>query len=229
MIGIDVVKLAIRAKSHAGSHGNEPLAPKRTEKLHIHFGEVADESQAAFAFVDLHRLGQKARGIACANAHGRLARQRNRSRELLIEQAGEHHDGGIARLAIGDAQTVHEAAGDAHARERGGENLAAAVDHQNFVARARHFGDLPRDRLHVFIAFEQRARNFDHQSHSNPAVSGYPRIPFRFCTACPAAPLPRLSRHDTTIKRSPDASSAKPISQKFVCATCCSSGNFPPA
>src|SRR6266852_4614962 len=49
----------------------------------------------------------------------------------------------------------------------------------------------------------------------------------KFCTACPAAPLPRLSRQETTTRRRPDLSRAKPMSQKLVCATCCNSGRVP--
>ena len=46
------------------------------------------------------------------------------------------------------------------------------MNDQKLVAGARKLGDLPRERLHVLIAFEQRARNLDDHSHSNPAVSG---------------------------------------------------------
>ena len=38
----------------------------------------------------------------------------------------------------------------------------AAMDHENFVAGARDFGDLARDCLHVFFFFEQRSSNFHH-------------------------------------------------------------------
>ena len=172
VIGVDVVKLAVGAQAHAGSDGNNPCAPERAEKIHIHFREIADEPEAAFVLIDLHRLGEKAGGVGGADADGGLSGQRNCARQFFIEQAGENHHGRVARFAIGDAQAVDETAGDAHARERGGEDLAAAVNHEQLVARAREFRDLPRDRLHVFVALEQRARDFDHHSHSNPAVSG---------------------------------------------------------
>ena len=41
-----------------------------------------------------------------------------------------------------------------------------------FRAGAREFGNLARQRLYGFFALEQRACNFDQQSHSKPAVSG---------------------------------------------------------
>lgn len=142
--------------------GTRPRAPKRIEKFHIDLGEVADESEASFAFVNLHRLREEAGGVTRADAHGGLARERDRTGELLVEQAGEHHDGGIARFAVGDAEAVLEAAGDPHARQRRGENLAAAMDYQNVVARVRDFGDLAGNRLHVFFIFEERPCNFNH-------------------------------------------------------------------
>jgi len=93
-------------------------------------------------------------------------------RRPVFEQARENHHGGVASLAIGDAQAINEPAVEAHARQRGGENLSASVNYEQFVARAREFRDLPRDRLHIFVALEQRARQFDYHPHSNPAVSG---------------------------------------------------------
>jgi hypothetical protein len=57
-------------------------------------------------------------------------------------------------------------------RKRGGEDLSAAVNDKQFVAGARQLSNLPRDRLNGFFALEQRACNFDNQSHSKPAVSG---------------------------------------------------------
>ena len=145
VIGVDVVKLAVGAQSHAGSDGHKSRTPERAQEIDIHFGEIADKSEAAFAIVDLHRFGEKARGVGRADADGRLSGQRNRARQFLIEQAGKHHDGRVARLAIGDAQAVHEAARDAHARQGRRENFPAAVNDEQFVARARKFSDLPRD------------------------------------------------------------------------------------
>ena len=172
VIGVDVVKLAVGAQAQAGGDGNQPDAPERAEKIDIYFREIADEAEAAFLLIDLHGFGEKAGGVRGADADGRLSGERNRAGQFFIEQAGENHHGCVARFAIGDAQAIDETAGDAHARERGGEDFSAAVDHEQFVARAREFSDLPRDRLHVFVALEQRARDFDYDSHSNPAVSG---------------------------------------------------------
>ena len=161
VVGIDVVKLAIGAQPHARSDRNNSRAPKRAQKIHIHLRQIADESQPALPLIELHRLGQKAGGVARADSHGRLSGERNRARQLLIEQPAEDHDGRVARFAIGDAQPADEPALDSHARERGRENFPAAVNHQNLVARPREFRDLPRERLHVFIALQQRSCNLD--------------------------------------------------------------------
>src|SRR5262249_49749520 len=119
------------------------------------------------------------------------------------------------------------AAFDAHGFQRRRKNFSAAVDHQQFVPRLRHLRNLPRQRSDGVAVVEQSPREFHHDSHATPAFSSKPIIRFRFCTACPAAPLPRLSRQLTIISRCPPASSAKPTSQKFVYATCCSSGRRP--
>src|SRR5580658_2337996 len=224
VVRVDVVKLAIGAETEARRDWDDPRAPQRAKKIHIHFGEIADEAEAALTFIELHRLGEKTRRIRSADAYGGLPSQGNRACQTLIQQAAEHHHGRVARFAIGYAQAADEAAGDAHARQSCGENSSAAMNHQQFVAGARELGDLPRDGLHGFFIFEQRACNFNYQSHSKPAVSGNPHIRFMFCTAWPAAPLPRLSRQETTTRRSPAGSSANPMSQKLVWVTCCNSG-----
>ena len=51
----------------------------------------------------------------------------------------------------------------------------------------------------------------------SPAVSGWPNRRLTFCTACPAAPLPRLSSAQITIVRSVWRSSKTPISAPSVC------------
>ncbi len=172
VVRVDVVKFAIGAEAEAGSDRDDTGAPQRAQKIHIHFGEIAYEAEAALAFIELHGLGEKTGSVGSADADGGLTGEGNCASEAFIEQAAEHHYGRVARFAIGDAQAADEAAGDAHARESCGENFSAAVNHQQFVAGPREFSDLPRDGLHGFFTFEERACNFDYQSHSKPAVSG---------------------------------------------------------
>src|SRR5436189_6324623 len=63
--------------------------------------------------------------------------------------------------------------------------------------------------------------------HNNPVRSSIPSMTFMFWTACPDAPLSKLSITDTRMTR-PDGSIRQPISQKFVCATCLISGSDAP-
>src|ERR1700722_1928449 len=171
MIGVNVVEFAVGAKSQTRGDRNDLGAPKRAKKINIYFGKIADESKAAFAFTDLHGLGQKACSVGSADAHCRLPRKRDGSGKTLIQQAGKNHYGGIASFAIGDAQPVDEMAGNSHALQRAGEDFSAAVNYEHFISGAREFADLPRDLLYCLRTFKKSARNFYYKSHSNPAVS----------------------------------------------------------
>src|ERR1700732_182109 len=97
MVSVDVVEFAVGAKSETRGDGDDLGAPKRAQKINIYFCEVADESKAAFAFTDLHGLGQKACAVGSADTDCRLAGESNGSGETLIQQAGKKHYGGIAR------------------------------------------------------------------------------------------------------------------------------------
>src|SRR3970282_1771541 len=103
------------------------------------------------------------------------------------------------------------------------------MKHQHLVANLADLGNLASDEPGGLGRFEQRSRDLDHNPQSRPSSSAKPSIRFMFWMAWPAAPLPRLSRHETTTRRFPAASRAKPRSQKFVSTTYCSSGNRPPA
>src|SRR4029079_5505388 len=60
----------------------------------------------------------------------------------------------------------------------------------------------------------------------SPAVSGQPSARVRFCTACPAAPLTRLSRAEKTTTR-PGAASWTEIRQSLVPTTSERRGGLP--
>src|SRR5207244_2106978 len=72
---------------------------------------------------------------------------------------------GVARLAVRNAQTADELAFDGHALERGGEELGAAVHHQDFVPLLRQCGHLAGQAAHGRVVFEQCSREFDYGSH----------------------------------------------------------------
>src|SRR3970282_1529403 len=100
---------------------------------------------------------------------------------------------------------------------------------QPLVANLADLGNLASDEPGGLGRFEQRSRDLDHNPQTRRASSAKPSIRFMFWMAWPAAPLPRLSRHETPTRRFPAASRAKPRSQKFVSTTYCSSGDRPPA
>ena len=53
---------------------------------------------------------------------------------------------------------------------------------------------------------EKASSQLDH-SHASPSVSGNPHMRLKFCTACDAAPLSRLSITETITARRPPCSS----------------------
>ncbi len=97
---------------------------------------------------------------------------------------------------------------------------AAAVDHCHLIAVGHQVGDRFAAGVQQLGIFKARTAQFYDESHSKPSSSFQPHITFMFCTACPAAPFNRLSRHETTTSRLPSSASAKPRSQKFVRTTC---------
>ena len=61
--------------------------------------------------------------------------------EGLVDAPGEHHDGGVASLGIGDAEAGDELALFAHLGESAGELHASAVDDSDLVAVGDEIGD----------------------------------------------------------------------------------------
>ena len=97
-----------------------------------------------------------------------------------------------------------------HARDHGRERREAAPRPR--AVRRRPSGSASRG------ATSQRA----------PCARRSRSATLKFCTACPAAPLSRLSMTETTTRRPSASSSAQPMSQKFVYATCLITGSVVP-
>src|SRR5271157_2260242 len=171
--------------------------------------------------------GGEASRVRRGNADSGLTFRGNRGGQAFIKQSSKNHYGDIAGFAIGDAQSGDKFAFDSKTLQSGGEKASAAMDHQEFVAVSGERGNVARELLHSHSIFEQSTRKFDDNSHKSPVCSSSPSVRFMFCTACPAAPFPRLSRHEMMIKRCPSVSRTKPMSQKFVFVTCCNSGREP--
>src|SRR5208337_1843218 len=227
VIGIDVVELAVRAQPEARGNRGKLLPPERFEKAHIDAGQIAHIAEAALDVVMHERCGGETGRVRRGDADSGLAFCGNRGGKPFIKQPGEYHYSDIAGFAIGDAQSGDKFAFNPETLEGGGEETATAMNHQDFVAMPRERGDVLRELLHGGGIFEQSAREFDDNPHKSPVCSSRPSVRFMFCTACPAAPFPKLSRHETIMRRFPSVSRTKPISQKFVFVTCCNSGNEP--
>ncbi len=165
MVSIDIVEFVVRANAEARGHRHKAFAPEGVNKPGVQSGEIAYETQAALDFVVDHGLRDETPSVGGRDADGGLAFRRNRRRQLLIQQAGENHDGHIARFAVGDAQTGNELAFDGHALEGGGEKAAAAMHDENFMAALRERRDLMRERAHRGVVFEQCSCEFDYDSH----------------------------------------------------------------
>src|ERR1700680_1353678 len=147
----------------------------------------------------------------------------------MIDAAREHLQNGIHGFRRSHPQPLDETALDAPLRQITGHLLASAVDHHHLRAPRARLRDLARQRIARFRRIQQGAAQFDQNLHSSPSVSAYPSIRFMFCTACPAAPLTRLSMALTTTARRVAWSTVTPISQKLVRCTARRSGTRPAA
>src|SRR5439155_12575439 len=180
----------------------------------IHLARPADKSQvfgpAVGPKAQLARLNQAS--VAAADSQRRNALTLKLSHPPLVHDTGQHHQRHVARGGIGDAQPLAKLGRDVQARERLGQQLAAAMDDNHAMAAPPEFCDLPGDAPPSASVLESVAADFDHQSHRRAISCGNPYIRFMFSTAWPAAPLPRLSSVETTTSRRVPRSSAKPRS-----------------
>ena len=120
--------------------------------------------------------------------------------QFLVHVSGQHHHGEVACLGVRDAKAVNELAGLAHLIQDARERRAAAVDHGHLML-AGQLLDRQRGALQELCIFHRRSTQFHHDLHFSPSSSPHPYITFMFWTACPAAPLIRLSRHETMTSR----------------------------
>src|SRR5262249_7666775 len=153
--------------------------------------------------------------IAAAHAHGGTSHRGQVGHELLVDSAGQHHEGHIARFRIGDAQAVDELALLAQLFEGAGQRHASSMYDPDAVVLGPR-GDGAGAVVTNILVVERGASDFDDHFQFSPSLSSQPNIRFRFCTAWPAAPFKRLSRHETSTRRLPSGASVMPISQKLV-------------
>src|SRR5262245_33346551 len=145
----------------------------------------------------------------------------------MVNRPGEHFHHRVHGFRRGHAQAVDEPALDAALGKKARHLLAATMDHHHLIAVARGLGDLAGEARAQILLIEQRASQLHQDSQSSPSVSANPSATFMFWTACPAAPLTRLSIALTTTARPVEASKRTPMSQKFVRDTARRSGTCP--
>ena len=161
--------------------------------------DVADLAQDTLDLIDI-TVRRNAFGRQCGD-------------HLFIHPARQHHQGDIARLQIGDAQSVDELRFLAKLCERARQGFATAVHHGNVMPIGHQFGDRVRTFSQQQLVVQCRSANFHHEFQCNPSCSLQPYMTFMFWIAWPAAPLTRLSRQETRMIRWPSAASEKPTSQ----------------
>ena len=103
LVGVDVVVLAVKAQCHAGNDRHAAHLPDRQQPAWIGRSNLADKSKirrgALLARAKYHAIA--ARKANCGSA--RVCQSRRPS--CLFTLPGQHHQRGIARLRIGNAQT----------------------------------------------------------------------------------------------------------------------------
>ena len=99
----------------------------------------------------------------------------------------------ILALAVGMIAGPAVAGTPMYAHKAGVTEAALQADEGGCLADARHC---------------HRGLHGHKEAPSSPAVSGKPQMRFAFCTACPAAPLPRLSTTPIAMTRSRSGSAA---------------------
>src|SRR4051812_10480836 len=210
LIGVHVVVLAVGAERDAGDHRNATGIPDRLQPGGIDRADVTDKAEVGSA---LSLAGEENLSISAGKTHRMHASFGQCGDERLVHQAGEDHESNVASFTIGDAEPVHELAGLAQFLEGAGKRAAAAVDDHDLMTV---FGET-LDRTHTGLKglriFESDAANLEHDLHCSPSLSSNPYITFMFCTACPDAPLTRLSIAEKSVRRRPSFESANPRSQ----------------
>src|SRR6516225_87257 len=207
LVGIHVVVLAVEAQREAGDHRNNSGAPQALDPLAIHRADLAHVAKIGLLLLS----GAEDAQVAAADADGRLASVADGRHQLLIELPSQHHHGDVAGLRISDPQSVDERALAAELLQGATQGCAAAVDDYQLMALAAQIRNGLGELADQLFVVECGSSDFHHEFHCSPSFSSKPNMRFMFCTACPAAPFRRLSRHETSTARWPSGESAKPM------------------
>ena len=172
----------------------------------------------------------------------RRPRRAQRGNECGVVPAGQDGDDHVERGCVGDAETVDETRFEPASAQLGVDRPAATMhDDQRPLLRERRDrhghrrASRPRSssssppslstvasRIPVAPSSASRTSALPHPALIQSLGFGRPNTTLKFWIACPAAPFTRLSMQATITSCEP--STRKPMSQKFVCATCLISG-----
>ena len=209
LVGVDVVVLAIKAERHRAEDGHAVRLPYGFDQARIagsNFAHKAEVGRGAFF------ARAEAQPVSAGESYGRLTDRSQRGDQSFIHLAGKDHQRHVARLGVGDAQTIDELALLAQRFERARQLHAAAVNHGHLMAIAHKIGNSARAAFQQRRSLQACSTQFNDVLHSRPSDSPQPSITFRFCTAWPEAPFSKLSRQLTITARRPPASIWKPMS-----------------
>src|SRR5256885_4491239 len=201
--------------------------PPAIASAHADAAEIDDAS--VDASMRRRRDRQAAQAVGARQADRGDARGVERRDEARIDGAGQHRHRDVERRLVGDAQAVHLPLLDSRALQRRVDLFPAAMHDDDRPAARCDLCDGAYDGSQMPGILEQLPAKLENQrtNHKSAVRSSRPSITLRFWTACPDAPLSRLSSTDTMTAR-PDGSTRQPMSQKFVCATCLISGSAAP-
>ena len=208
LIGIYVIYCSAIISGNAGNYGNMTLTGEQAEERGVDLMDAADRAQ----FRRQLSGGSQMR-IDSGETDGAGAGGAQSGDDRGIHAAAEHFGDSPDGLITGDAKAVEEAAFNAAALQSTGQLPAAAMDDEEGVAGGLGGCDLARQVCQKQRVFRQGTADFDEGFQKSPSVSGNPSARFILWTACPAAPLPRLSMAATINPRPEISSNSKPISQ----------------
>ena len=113
----------------------------------------------------------KCHAVTTTEPDGGASGGNNGGNQTLVHDSGQHHQGNIAGLRIGDAQAVYEIAFLAQKFERSGEGRTAAMHDGDFVAIFRQLNDGASALVQRVLVLKGRAAELDHDLHCRPSCS----------------------------------------------------------
>ena len=149
-------------------HRHPPLLEEREQEGGVHLRHFAHQPQ-----LRLEDAGAQDGAVGPRQAQGRHPPPLQGGHQLLVHQARQHRRHHLQRLGVGDALPAVKADGGAQARQPGGDEGAAAVDHHRPQAPAPEGGQVVQGGV---VLAQGGAADLDHQRVHGP--------PPRWCRGC---------------------------------------------